>query len=287
MQPQSSNAQHLKLLSRLTAEESERSADLQPFPAAAVRALELAQQPGIVPRRIIEAVHSEPVITARMLQLVNSSLFGLQRRIEDLEEAGEYLGCEQLVEVATTAAYASQHTGEGFLRTSQAEYLWRRSMAVALCSASLSSDGSESGAYLTGLLEGLGLLWIAQRLPDRFARRLHQLYSHGRTPERAQHVILRTNYCLKSAELMRQWQLPEIYIEAITKLGQGRIDCPTTEAVAAGRELAAALIERNQVPRYMDWSLVARPDGIDLLDMGFGEELKQRYEELSVLPAAA
>jgi HD-like signal output (HDOD) protein len=287
MQPHSRTADHLRLLSRLTAEESERSVDLKPFPTAAVRALELAQQPGIVPRQIIEVVQSEPVITARMLQLVNSSLFGLQRRIDDLEEAGEYLGCEQLVEVATTAAYASQHSGEGFLRSNQAEFLWRRSMAVALCSASLSTDGSETGAYLTGLLEGLGLLWIAQRLPDRFARRMHQLYSHGRTPERAQHVILRTNYCLKSAELMRQWELPEIYVEAITKLGQGRIDCPTTEAVAAGRELAAALVERHQIPEYLDWSLVMRPDGISLLDMGFGIELKQRYEELSVLPAAA
>lgn len=287
MQPNSRIADQLKVLSRLTPEETERSVDLKPFPAAAVRAMELARQPGAVPRHIIEVVQSEPVITARMLQLVNSSLFGLQRRIEDLEEAGEYLGCEQLVEVATTAAYASQHAGEGFLGSQQADFLWRRSMAVALCSASLSTSGAETGAYLTGLLEGLGLLWIAQRLPGRFARRMHQLYTHGCTSERAQHVILRTNHCLKSAELMRQWKLPQTYIEAITKLGQGRIDCPTTKAVAAGRKLATALIEHDQVPEYLDWALTWRPDGINLLDMSVGPELKQRYEELSVLRPAA
>ncbi len=286
MSSQEPRVDPLELLARLTAEEALRSVDLKPFPAAAIRAMELAQQPDIVPRRIIEVVQGEPVITASMLQLVNSSLFGLNRQIECLEEAGEYLGCDQLVEVATTAAYASQHAGGGFLQASLAEYLWRRSMAIALCSSALSSSGSETAAYLTGLLEGLGLLWIAQRLPDRFARRLHQLYSHGRSPERAQHVILRTNYCLKSADLLRSWELPEPYARTIAKLGHGRIDCPTSEAVAAGRELASALIERRQVPKYMDWSLVARPDGIDLLDMGFGKQLKQRYEELSVLHAA-
>lgn len=276
-----------ELLARLSDAEMLSSTDLKPFPTAAVRALELAQDPTMVPSKIIEVLQSEPIITIRMLQLVNSPRFGLQRQIECLDEAGEYLGCDQLADIATTAAYAAQHSNEGFLGTRQAEYLWRRSVAVALCSASLSSPEEQSKAYLTGLLEGLGLIWILQRLPDRFTRRLHQLVSFGSSAERAQQVLLQTNYCLKSADLLLEWEMPEVYVRALLKLGEGRIDCSITESVAAGRELAAALIERDQVPKYLDWSLKRRPGEVDLDSIDFGEELHQRFAELSELPKAA
>ena len=287
MKPVSPLPSLTELLARLTPEELESSGDLEPLSPAARLALWLAPRPDTGPRDIIGVVQRDQGIKACMLHLVNSSLFGLNRRIEDLGEAGSYLGCKQLADVACTAAYASQHACMGFLHPSQAQFLWRRSMAVALCSASHSPNDFEPSTFLVGLFEGLGLLWMTQRLPDRFLRRLHQLYFRGCESERAQHVVLRTTYCAKSAQILSTWKFPEVYVHVLEKLSRGQIDCPTTEAVHRGRKLAATLIDTEQVPETIGWCMPSALCALNRDEQDNRSHLLHRYSELSVLPKAA
>lgn len=275
------------LIDLLTPEERARSVDLAPLPLPALQAVELAAREDALPRELAAVLRSDPVITARMLQLVNSSLFGLQRRVLSLDEAAEYLGVDRMAEIALTAALATQHSAQGFMAPATAEFLWKRSTAVALCSAELSGEPYPipgGPAYLGGLLEGLGLLWIHQRLPLRFHQRIAELNSQGRDSAHAQKLVLGTNYLRKGAELLVAWGLPELLAQRLLDLhepGEHHEDLHLTCCILGGRHMASQLLEETaSVPDELRWTL---PQGDPQLFLNHGLDPELTPELLSQL----
>lgn len=250
------------LLDLLTPAERARSVDLAPLPLPALQAVELAAKDNALPKDLVNVLRGDPVITARMLQLVNSSLFGLRRRVLSLDEAAEYLGVDRISEIALTAAMAARHSAQGFMEPATANFLWKRATAVALCSAELAGEPHPipgGAAYLGGLLEGLGLLWIHQRLPTRFAERIAELNATGRESFQAQRLVLGTHYLLKGAELLDAWGLPEALALRLLDLhepGAHHEDLQLTCCILGGRHLARLLLEELEaIPPGLEWTL--------------------------------
>jgi HD-like signal output (HDOD) protein len=252
------------LIDLLSPSERARSVDLAPLPLPALQAVELSARDGALPKDLVAVLRGEPVITARMLQLVNSSLFGLRRRVLSLDEAAEYLGVDRMAEIALTAAMAARRSARGFMDSSTADFLWKRATAVALCSAELSGEPHPipgGPAYLGGLLEGLGLLWIHQRLPPRFVERIAQLNVNGRESFQSQRLVLGTHYLLKGAELLNTWGLPEELAARLMDLhepGAHHEDLQLTCCILGGRHLARLLLEvLDAIPPHLQWTLPA------------------------------
>ena len=275
------------LLDLLTPSERARGVDLAPLSLPALRAVDLAAQDDVLPKDLISVLRGDPVITARMLQLVNSSLFGLRRRVLSLDEAAEFLGVDRITEIALTAAMAARHSAQGFMTPATADFLWKRSTAVALCSAEMAGEPHPipgGPAYLGGLLEGLGLLWIHQRLPIRFAARIAELNATGRESFQAQRVVLGTHYLLKGAELLDSWGLPEVLAQRLLDLsspGEHHEDLHLTCCILGGRQLARLLLqELDAIPPGLEWTL---PESDPYLSTHQGLEPDSTPELLSQL----
>ena len=77
---------------------------LEPFPSVATRVLELASDEEVVPSELIEIIQLDPGLTAKVLRLCNSALYGFQREISTLQEAGNLLGVRALVNLVLTSS---------------------------------------------------------------------------------------------------------------------------------------------------------------------------------------
>jgi HD-like signal output (HDOD) protein len=157
----------LTFLQRLATEVSKGTVDLPCFPDVVVRISHALADPSTTSERVVTIVGAEPRLAARVLQTANSAAFSSSGKpLTDLRSAITRLG-QQMVQ-STAMSYAMQQMkNEASLRSiaQPLTELWNKSIAVAAISKLVAARTrlSADEAFLTGLLHGIGKLYIMAR----------------------------------------------------------------------------------------------------------------------------
>jgi len=166
-----------------------------------------------------DLIAQDPAITAKVLQLANSAVFGLQLEVIHPAEAVVYLGFE-----TTKALVLWAHTFSSFehLRRSgfSADHLWRHSLLVGRFArqiALLEGGGPEVSeqAFAAGLLHDLGKLVFAANLPEPFMQALAQAREGSGNLCEAETQLLGATHAELGACLLGIWGLPSPIVQAI------------------------------------------------------------------------
>jgi HD-like signal output (HDOD) protein len=157
----------LAFLQKLATEVSEGSIDLPCFPEVVIRVSTALADPKTTADHVVTIVGAEPRLAARILQTANSAAFNTSgKRLTDLRSAITRLG-HQMVH-GTAMSYAMQQMkNEAALRSiaQPMTQLWNRSITVAsICRiVARRTKVNADAAFLTGLLHGIGNLYIMAR----------------------------------------------------------------------------------------------------------------------------
>jgi HD-like signal output (HDOD) protein len=160
-------AKALSFLQKLATEVSKGTVDLPCFPDVVVRISHALADPNTTSDRVVTIVGAEPRLAARVLQTANSAAFNSAGKpLTDLRSAITRLG-QQLVQ-STAMSYAMQQMkNEASLRSiaQPLTELWNRSISVASISRLVAARTKVPAdeAFLTGLLHGIGKLYIMAR----------------------------------------------------------------------------------------------------------------------------
>jgi HD-like signal output (HDOD) protein len=160
-------AKALAFLQSLATEVSEGTIDLPCFPDVVIRISHALADPNTSSDQIVTFVGAEPRLAARVLQTANSAAFNSSGKpLTDLRSAITRLG-HQMVQ-GTAMSYAMQQMkNEASLRAiaQPLAELWNRSIAVAsICRlVAMRTKVPSDEAFLTGLLHGIGNLYIMAR----------------------------------------------------------------------------------------------------------------------------
>lgn len=161
----------LEFLRNLAVEVSQGTVELPCFPGVVVRISQALADPNTSSDRLVTIVGAEPRLAARVLQTANSAAFrNSGKPLTDLRSAVTRLG-QQMVQ-GTAMSYAMQNMkNEASLRSiaQPLTELWNRSIAVASISklVAVRTEVSADEAFLTGLLHGIGSLYIMARAASR------------------------------------------------------------------------------------------------------------------------
>ncbi len=166
-----------------------------------------------------QIIAQDPPITAKVLQLANSAVFGLQLEVNEPAEAVAYLGLE-----ATRTLVLVAHTFSEFERLPQIGFsvdeLWFHSVQVGQYARQivlLEQQAAELGeqAYAAGLLHDLGKVMLAANLPEPFGRAV----TTARETQAHLHVVetqmLGASHAELGACLLGIWGLPTPIVEAV------------------------------------------------------------------------
>jgi len=165
--PELMQAAAMQFLTGLAAEVSSGTVDLPCFPNVVLRIRTALADPKNTPAQTVQVVGAEPRLAARLLQTANSAAFNPSGKpLTDLRTAITRLG-HQLVQSAAMA-FAVQHMKDEQSLRSIAEPLsdlWRQSITVALICQVVAKHTKvmPDEAFLTGLLHGIGRLYIMVR----------------------------------------------------------------------------------------------------------------------------
>lgn len=118
--------------------------------------------------KVRDLIAKDPALTATLLRMANSALFGLSRQVHTLDAAVTVVGMGQIRARALSICMANAFEMPGGLNRLD---FWRSSMVCAGYSRwlAMAIDIDENEAWLTGMMLRLGELVIAQHNPGMVA----------------------------------------------------------------------------------------------------------------------
>jgi len=183
------------------------------FPEAAVRILEVTQDPTSNIHDLERVVASDPVLSARILQVANSPLYGVSSKIGSLGRAVQMLGMDGTRGVAFALAVSSVGRDGG--PRSHALYLRAIASASVIHCVAPHCYGVHSGMlFVTALVHDLGLQLMLLLEPESEERLLQQ-FGHTAMLAKAERVHYGYDHPTLGSEGLRQWGLPEPAAELV------------------------------------------------------------------------
>ena len=219
------------------------------FPRSVQEVLSLADDINCNPRELVRVVEHDPVLTGRMLKVVNSAYFGLSRRISSVKEALAFIGLNTLKNVALTLAAVGALPKENRAGLGMDDFL-SHSLAVggvARWVATRSGLGIREAdrAFLVGLLHDFGQVVLALELPDAFREMAEESRKTGKSLHELEYDRLGTTHFELGAQVAEKWQLDEGIVSTIRHYRLGLSDeerTPLMDALWSG----VALVARSQ-----------------------------------------
>jgi HD-like signal output (HDOD) protein len=160
-------ASALAFLSELATEVSKGTVNLPCFPDVVMRIRKALAEPDVGLSEIVRIVGTEPRLAARLLQAANSAAFNpAGRHLTDLRAAITRLGHRPVQSAAMSFAVKQMRLAPALRAISKPlNILWEQSISVAaICQViARRTRVSPEEAFLTGLLHGIGRLYIMVR----------------------------------------------------------------------------------------------------------------------------
>ena len=138
------------------------------------------ESPSCGAAEIAAVVCRDPALAAKVLQLVNSSFFGLPRDVSSLPQAVSYLGVTTVRSLVLSTEAMSLFRPAARAAGLDVDALAARAVATASEAAQLAGPEYRSDAFTAGLLSDAGLLLLAAKAPELLRREEAELgFTHG------------------------------------------------------------------------------------------------------------
>lgn len=163
---------------------------------------------------IVRIVEFDAGLTAQILKVVNSPVFGLRQPVETVQRAVAYLGEKMVVGIAigSCAPQIFHRPLEGY--DSGPEDLWEHSLKTAIASRELAllakSKVSPEVAFTAGILHDIGKSVLSYFLRGRTEEMVLR-FERGETSDyiQGEEAVVGTNHCKVGLEMARHWRLPD------------------------------------------------------------------------------
>ena len=186
-------------------------------PEICMKVMDMVQQDCGSAQEFGEVIARDPSLTSRLLRLVNSSFFGLSRRVETVSRAISILGIRELYNLVVAVSAVSSFSNIPN-RLVNMDTFWRHSLYTGLIARSLSKRTDvlhPERLFIAGLLHDIGSLVLYSRRTD-VARDL-LLIAQGDEEMLCQAELdtLGFSHADLGRLLLDQWRLPEALQEAV------------------------------------------------------------------------
>lgn len=220
----------------------------------------LVTEPRIGLAELVGALEADPVMTLKVLQLVNSAFFGLGRRVESLEQAAKFLGFELLKGLILTA-----HVGgafDGLAENFDAVRFQRYSLHVARLAKHFAAPYDLDREALTvGMLLDIGQLVFALQRPLEFASVSKRVAFTGEPLSVVELEVLGAGHAEVGACLLANWGIPFSIVECVayhhrpSMVAGNRLELLTAVHVA---DALAGIVLNREPEEALDRAFLAR-----------------------------
>lgn len=190
---------------------------LPPFPAVAMRVLNLLAKEDLGLKELTQQIQADPVLSSEVLTMSNSVLFGFRTEIRSILQATTLLGAQRVKGIAMTIAMKTYLTESFQLPVVLA--CWRHNLACALVAEELArvSMIEKDFAYLAGLLHDIGRLALGMSKPREYGELLNSEHSGPVDILEREREMFGIDHCEAGRRLMNSWKLPQPFCDVAAR----------------------------------------------------------------------
>ncbi|MCW8826963.1 MAG: HDOD domain-containing protein [Gammaproteobacteria bacterium] len=187
--------------------------ELMTLPSVVYEILELIDSSESSAADIVDLVSQDAVLTAKVLQMVNSAYYGMIAQIETVSHAINVVGLKALRDIVVVTK-----VGEKFKdipkNVVNVESFWMNNLVCAGMAKRLDQRQliPRHNIFAPALLSNIGALIFLQKLPQVSKRILQIAKENNQNIYEVEESILGYTHADIGAELMRKWGLPEIFV---------------------------------------------------------------------------
>ena len=199
--------------------EKVRHSDQLPIlPDVAVRIIDMSNDRELYAAKISEVIANDPVLSARLLQVSNSSIFPFRREITNLNQALAILGIQLTMSIAIGFAIidmmrSCESKDSGFNH----DAFWRKSVLGAIAAIEMRSElnGVEQGdLFVTALMQDVGMIALETFEGQKYTQLVNGARSHLDLLE-LERRMFGVDHAEIGATILERWRLPAIHINAV------------------------------------------------------------------------
>lgn len=191
------------------------------FPRSVQMILELSRDDDCPINELAEVIEKDPVMTVRLLRIMNSAYYGLPKQITSVSESVSYVGMNAIKDMALTFAamgVLSRQNAAGFdVQRLLMHSLVTASVARTLCKQYSHDETRPADCYVVGLLHDFGKVAFAQFLAPEFKEALAVSRNLSISLHEAEQQIIGTDHAIIGGMLMEKWRFPERLIDSVRR----------------------------------------------------------------------
>ena len=186
--------------------------NLPPFPAVALKALNLMAGTDTSLLELCNLIRSDPAFSTAILKIANSPLVAFSKNITSVLQASMLLGFQRLRSVVITVGL------KAYLKDPFSALLhscWRHSVACAMIAerAASGSGFDKDFAYTAGIMHDIGRVAMATEMPQAYARVVEAGADQPHDLLQTEWELCGIDHCQAGRTLVTAWNLPDALLE--------------------------------------------------------------------------
>ena len=222
------------------------------FPRSVQQILELTRDVNCAPKDLVRVIDHDPVVTVKILRVVNSAYYSLPKQITSVSHAVVYMGFNSLKNLALSIAAIGMLPKESVPGFDAHQYLLHSltTANIAKLLAPRVADVDPNDAFIAGLLHDFGKVVFAQFMPAEFRQALMKSDWSGVSLYQSLREVIGTDHAVVGGMLVEKWRFPPHLVEAIRhQYGEELRDSP----------IVACLFAANQISKKLAFGAAGNP----------------------------
>ena len=193
--------------------------DLPVIPAVAMQALTISLTDDVDLKKLGTVVESDPILTAKILKLVNYNGSGAGQKINNIRQAIASAGLKQVRCALLGVMFRERLSSETQKISDDSKQLWAHSLLSAVIARLISKKTYpelQEAAFVSCLLHDIGKMIIMDAFPESHLK-IEELKSEQRISSlEAEQKTIETNHSIVGKILAGQWNFPDYIVDCIS-----------------------------------------------------------------------
>lgn len=242
------------------------------FPKSVQSILELTRDVNCAAKDLVQVIDKDPVVTVKILKVVNSAYYSLPKQITSISHAVVYLGFNTIKNVALSIAAigmlprnnAAGFDGQQYLVHSLA------TASIAKLLAARVDNADPMDCFIAGLLHDFGKVVFAQFMPKEYRQAVDISHQNNISLHLALRQVIGVDHAVVGAMLAKKWRFAPNLIETI---------CYQCSDNLRDTDMIACVFAANQISKKLSFGSGGNPV-IEELPSMFAERLGGTLDEV-------
>lgn len=218
-----------------------------PMPATVTRLMQMMDNEAVDLSEVAKIISTDVGLTAMLLRLSNSALFGLRSQVTSIQKAVSVIGIKKLRQLILSAAIMDNFKR---LPPELFSHFWEYSMRTGQWCKELAQFAGKTETdeyFLAGFLHNIGELVVVQHFPAE-SKMIDEKMAAGKSRVRAEQMVMGCDHADIGSYLLSLWQLTPPGVQAAMLHHHPRINLQQMSGVTMEAKvvsMAAAIVESS------------------------------------------